>query len=233
MMVARIRRPGVREGYNLWSPAYDDTANPVVALDNRVTIGILDPQAGERVLDAGCGTGRLLGPVIRRGAEAVGIDFSAGMLEVARRKLSGASLVHADLGRPLPLRAGTFDAVLCALVGEHVADLGAFFGHLFEVARPGGRMVFSVYHPEMAAAGIEANFEREGVEYRLGACRHTVEDYRSALAGAGFDEPALREYRGDEALAREVSGGGKYLDFPVLIVMTSRKPTPGGEGTET
>ena len=39
---------------------------------------------------------------------------------------------------------------------------------------PSVRLVFSVFHPEMTAAGIEANFERSAVEYRLGAERHTV-----------------------------------------------------------
>ena len=52
-----VRRVGVREGYDLWAEDYDETANPVVAMDARHTLGALDPRPGERILDAGCGTG--------------------------------------------------------------------------------------------------------------------------------------------------------------------------------
>ena len=52
--------------------------------------------------------------------------------------------------------------------------------------KPAGRMVFSVLHPEMAAAGIEAKFERAGTEYRLGVLPYSVDDYLNRMADAGF-----------------------------------------------
>jgi hypothetical protein len=62
-------------------------------------------------------------------------------------------------------------------VSEHLTDLRVFFADMLSVLRVGGRFVFSAFHPEMAAAGVEANFEANGCEYRLGAERHTVGDY--------------------------------------------------------
>lgn len=88
----------------------------------------------------------------------------------------------------------------------------------------GGRLVFSVYHPEMSAAGIEANFEREGVEYRLGAIHYSVAEHVRLLQEAGFDGIQVHEFSGDEELAEAVPAAAKYLGFPVLLVVTARRP---------
>lgn len=218
------RRLPVREGYDLWSTAYDTTDNPVVALDARETMRILAPIEGETVLDAGCGTGRNLRAIAAAGCPAVGVDFSMGMLSVARSLLPGIPLVCADISHPLPLDAGSFDAALCALIGEHIDDLTALFGALAEALRPGGRLVFSVYHPELAFDGKEANFTTEGVEYRLGAVRHTVEDYEEAMAGAGFEKLRRRVFKGDEALAAVAKSARRYVGRNLLLVLEGRKP---------
>ena len=84
-------------------------------------------------------------------------------------------------------------------------------------------MVFSVYHPELAAAGIEANFEQSGVEYRLGAERHTLGDYLSVFESAGFVELNCQEYRGDAQLVHEVPGAAKYLGTPILVVIEAKR----------
>ena len=222
--MSESRRLPVREGYDLWSTAYDTTDNPVVALDARETMRILSPIEGEWILDAGCGTGRNLRAIASAGCPAVGVDFSMGMLSVARSILPGIPVVCADIGRLLPLEAGRFDAALCALIGEHIVDLAALFAGLTEALRPGGRLVFSVYHPELAFDGKEANFTTEGVEYRLGAVRHTVEDYETAMKGAGFTKVRRREFRGDEALAAVAKSARRYVGRNLLLVLEGRKP---------
>ena len=86
----------------------------------------------------------------------------------------------------------------------------------------GGRFVFSVFHPEMAAAGIEANFEQDGVEYRLGALRHTVADYLNLIDRAGFRRIEVQEFRGDDVLVEEVPWASKYLGRPLLLAVEAR-----------
>ena len=66
-MRRKVHRPGVREGYDRWSSSYDRTPNPLVALDRRHTLDLLAPRPGERILDAGCGTGANLGAILRAG----------------------------------------------------------------------------------------------------------------------------------------------------------------------
>lgn len=229
-MTRRIERVGAREGYDRWAETYDATDNPVVGMDQRHALAALRPRAGERVLDAGCGTGRHLRGLLAAGCRVTGVDFSAGMLAVARRRAPGVPLARADLQRGLPFAADTFDAVLCALVGEHLSDLAACFGEIARVMGPGARFVFTVYAPELAAAGSEANFEAGGVEYRLGAELHTGEDYVRAMAEAGLGRIRRAAHAGDEALAREVPSAIKYVRRPLLLVIEATRPSPGPRG---
>ena len=217
------RRVSVREGYNLWAETYDETPNPVVAMDARYTLDVLAPKPDEQILDAGCGTGRHLGPLLRARSNPVGVDFSRGMLDIARRNYPEVPLALADLQRPLPFENERFDAVLCALIGEHLNELPLALQEMHRVLRAGGRLVFSVYHPEMAAAGKEANFERSGVEYRLGAYRYSMVDYANLLEDAGFEDPARHEFLGDERLVRSEPSSTRLLGFPVLLVFEARK----------
>jgi len=121
------------------------------------------------------------------------------------------------------VRRRAFDAVLCALVGEHLSNLRLLFREIGDSLARGGRFVFSVFHPEMAAAGIEANFERDGVEYRLGALRHTVADYLNLIDRAGFRRIEVHEFRGDDVLVQQVPWASKYLGRPLLLAVEARK----------
>src|SRR5262245_49376390 len=123
MVAKRIERVSAREGYDLWSDTYDSTPNPVVSMDSRHTTRLLAPTGSELILDAGCGTGRNLRQLLAAQSGPVGIDFSLGMLKVARQNFPDVPLALADLERPLPFMADSFDVVLCALIGEHLSDL--------------------------------------------------------------------------------------------------------------
>lgn len=219
----RIESVGAREGYDLWSESYDSTPNPVVAMDSRHTLGLLEPTPGELILDAGCGTGRNLKKLIQAGSDAVGIDFSHQMLRVAQRQIGEPAIALANLQTELPFGDDLFDAVLCALIGEHLDDLRFVFGQFFRVLKKGGRLVFSVYHPRMSAAGIEANFEREGVEYRLGAVHYSVAEHVKLMGEAGFVETEVYEFSGDEELVAAIPSAKKFLGSPVLLILKARK----------
>ena len=220
----RVSRPSVREGYDLWSAAYDDTPNPLIALDRRYSVKLLAPRSRERILDAGCGTGANLRMLVRAKSRPLGLDFSSGMLRVARHRNPGVPLAQADLSHDLPLRRESFDGFLCALVSEHLTNLRTLFREAFAVLKRGGRLVFSAFHPELAAAGIEANFESGGIEYRLGAERYTVADYLDHIKGAGFQELQTEEHCGDTRLVQEVALARKYLDQPLLLTVAAIKP---------
>ena len=137
--------------YDSFAEAY--SAGNEVSLFNAyyerpATLALAGDVAGRRVLDAGCGSGPLFAALRDRGAIVAGFDKSAGMLELARRRLGDdADLRQADLGRPLPYPDGAFDDVIASLVLHYLEDWTAPLAELRRVLRPGGRLIASVDHP--------------------------------------------------------------------------------------
>nr|WP_242676032.1 class I SAM-dependent methyltransferase [Streptosporangium minutum] len=104
--------------------------------------------AGRRILDAGCGSGPLSAALRDRGAVVTGIDASAGMLAVARRRLGDDAALHVvDVRDPLPFADGAFDDVVASLVLHYLEDWGPTLAEMRRVLRPGGRLIASVNHP--------------------------------------------------------------------------------------
>jgi trans-aconitate 2-methyltransferase len=127
------------------APTYDRVADPQTGWGAAV-LDRLPLSGDERVLDAGCGSGRVTEMLLARlpRGEVVALDASAAMLEEARRRLvrhaDRVEFVQADLAQPLPI--GTpVDAVLSTATFHWVLDHDALFRNLAAVIRPGGRLV--------------------------------------------------------------------------------------------
>jgi demethylmenaquinone methyltransferase/2-methoxy-6-polyprenyl-1,4-benzoquinol methylase len=97
-------------------------------------------RAGDRVLDAACGTGDLALADLHAGAGAVvGLDFAERMLERARRKSAAVEWVRGDV-LELPFADSSFDAATVGFGLRNVADLETGLRELRRVLRPGGRL---------------------------------------------------------------------------------------------
>jgi tRNA (cmo5U34)-methyltransferase len=113
-------------------------------LEGDTVVVELLPKRVDRVLDLGCGDGRMLGIVreARPDALGVGLDFSPPMLEAARERFAedGAVqiLIH-DLADPLP-DLGSFDLVVSAFAIHHLEDQRKreLYGEVFARLEPGG-----------------------------------------------------------------------------------------------
>lgn len=100
----------------------------------------LDVPAGRRWLDLGCGTGALSGAILDTCAPAavIGVEPSAGFLDVAQRQLGArATLLHGSAAA-IPLPGAAVDAVVSGLVLNFVPDPAAALVEMARVAAPGG-----------------------------------------------------------------------------------------------
>ncbi len=222
---------GVREGYDRWAEFYDDDGNPLPALEERHVPALIGDAAGLDVADIGCGTGRHAVRLAAAGARVTALDFSARMLEAARRKPGAESirfLVH-DIAQALPLPDAAFDRVLCCLVADHVVDLRALFGELARICRPdpGAAVVVSSVHPALMLRGVQARFRdpRTGARAQVESSAHQVSDYVTAALGAGLAIEHVSEHAVDRALAAANPRAEKYVGWPMLFVM---KAAPAG-----
>jgi SAM-dependent methyltransferase len=134
----------IAEGY----AAENETSLMNAYYERPAMLGLAGDVTGRRILDAGCGAGPLSAALRDRGAIMTGFDASAGMVELARRRLgAGADLRVADLADPLPFPDDAFDDVVASLVLHYLKDWGPALAELRRVLRPGGRLLVSVEHP--------------------------------------------------------------------------------------
>lgn len=144
----------VERGYDLLAPKFDHTPfrTPDSVLDS-VAAALRRMGPFDAGLDLCCGTGAGAGVLTRVCRESVtGVDFSAGMLEVARRRTRSrgprSSWVRGD-ARALPFAPASFDLVVSFGAFGHFlpGELPGLFAQVREVLRPGGRFVFPVVAP--------------------------------------------------------------------------------------
>ena len=156
----------------------------------QVIAAFLDPLAGQHILDVGTGTGRGAIALASRGARVTGVDASAEMLAVARRRAQEAGVqvefVQGDAhGLAYPDRS--FDAVTCLRVLMHTPDWRRSLGELCRVARE--RVLFD-YPALMSAAAVQSAVRHLGnaaggksEAYRVFADRSV----RAVLRANGFE----------------------------------------------
>ncbi|MFO0837756.1 MAG: class I SAM-dependent methyltransferase [Phycisphaerae bacterium] len=222
-----IDHVSAQEGYQRWAAIYDDEDNPLIALESRVLPELVGELRGATAVDLGCGTGRHAIWLAQRGADVTALDFSTAMIERARAKAAGLPIrfeVH-DLAQALPLADTSFDLVICGLVFEHIADVGALLREMKRICRPTGRIVITEMHPAMNLRGISARFTdpATGRETRPRSHCRQVSDYVRAVLDAGLGIAHISEHRVDAALAAASPRAAKYLDWPMLLAMGLRR----------
>jgi trans-aconitate 2-methyltransferase len=194
---------------------YHDISSPQQAWGRRVLDRL--PLAGtERVLDIGCGTGRLTEEIAERvpAGSVVGIDRSLAMLDTAATWLRGRSsrttLVLADAAA-LPFRRA-FDAAFSGATFHWIHDHAALFRSIITALRPGGRLVaqcgggpnLALLYARAGRLMRDPRFARYFEEWSEPTYFADVEMTTRRLAAAGFVdvevslEPAPTPFDGPE-----------------------------------
>lgn len=118
---------------------------------NPARVDLVDQRIGlqdKRIADVGCGGGLLAEAMARRGAQVTGIDMSAEVLEVARLHLleSGplpVTYLHTSAEDLAASSPGSFDAVTCMELLEHVPDPASLIAACARLVKPGGSVIVS------------------------------------------------------------------------------------------
>jgi 2-polyprenyl-3-methyl-5-hydroxy-6-metoxy-1,4-benzoquinol methylase len=190
----------VRDYYEeLWERLPDDLKPP--DLTERAGFAEANVQAGERVLDLGCGEGDLTAVLARAGARTLGVDVAEAALARARRRHPELSFEPVPIDGPLPLEDGTFDVVWASEVIEHVADTARWLSEVRRVLAPRGRLLVTTpNHGRLALAlrGVEHYSAPLGDHLHL----YSARSLRELLDEFDFTQIDVRALAGPPLLRR-------------------------------
>ena len=132
-----------RERFDNWAKNYDRSIlNPYFNCAHSAIIRALNPKNGMRILDIGCGTGKLLEKIagIIDSGELVGTDFSEEMIEVARKTRKKEIKFLVSDAMSLDFENESFDAVLNAVSFHHYPEQGRALNEMYRVLKNRGRL---------------------------------------------------------------------------------------------
>jgi trans-aconitate 2-methyltransferase len=122
-----------------WDPALYDQKHAFVTAYGQDLLALLNPLAGELILDLGCGTGHLTAQIAQTGARVIGLDNAPQMIATARAQYPHIEFTLADASDyALPHQ---FDAVFSNAALHWVTRAEAAVVCLARVLKPGGRFV--------------------------------------------------------------------------------------------
>ncbi|GAC1371015.1 MAG: class I SAM-dependent methyltransferase [Ktedonobacteraceae bacterium] len=129
---------------------------------------LLNLQAGELVLEIGCGNGLFARRMARLGAQVIATDFSEQLLERAKaRTVENAERIEyryldaTDEAQLLALGSGRFDAIVSNMVIMDMATIDPLMRSIPTLLKPGGRFVFALMHPCFNTSGTSLLAEEE------------------------------------------------------------------------
>ena len=154
-----------------WSPTLYNQKHSFVYHYGESLLKELNPQPNEQILDLGCGTGELTQQISASGACAIGIDSSAELIATAEQRFPNVEFRRQDATQLSDIER--YDALFSNAVLHWIKDQDTLTRTMFQVLKPGGRLV--------AEFGGQGN-----VQTIVSALRETLQQH-------GYDQQAATE----------------------------------------
>jgi phosphatidylethanolamine/phosphatidyl-N-methylethanolamine N-methyltransferase len=137
----------VRDAYRRWATVYDMVFGGVSAPARHRAVALVNGLPGRRVLEVGVGTGLAL-PLYHASRRVTGIDLSAEMLSVARRRVAEQGLHNVEALLELDAQAtglpdASFDVAVAMFVASVVPQPRLLLEEMRRLVRPGGWLLFA------------------------------------------------------------------------------------------
>jgi trans-aconitate methyltransferase len=197
-----------------WDSALYDDRHSFVWKRGAELIDVLNPAAGERILDLGCGTGHLTALIADRGAQVTGLDSSTSMIAQARQNYPKLSFL---LGDARTLDIGTpFDAVFSNAVLHWIREADAVVAAVARVLRPGGRFVLEMGGKKNIArivSALESVLAEAGYTPRNPWYFPSAAEYATLLERHEFEVSALWTFERWDRLEHPERGLREWIEM--------------------
>lgn len=202
---------------NEWNAGHYDEHIGYVSRMGRGVIELLKPQAGERILDLGCGTGELAYEIRRSGADVLGMDASPSMVARAQMKYPELSFVQGD-GEDFQLAEDEWAHAVFSNAALHwMKRPEQAAASIYRALQPGGRLVaefggkrnveqlYRAIKKAIAPLGIDAAARNPWYFPSIG-------EYGSLLEAAGFQVTFMEWFERPTPLDHGEQGLAHWLD---------------------
>jgi ubiquinone/menaquinone biosynthesis C-methylase UbiE len=188
-----------KTGYARYAHEYDEREAYWDSFEKRHLELPIKASAGEKVLDAGCGTGRLSVKLVEAGAEVTALDISPEMLALLEKKNPDIETVEGDM-EDMPFEDGSFDMVFSTMAMVHLKKIEPFMDECYRVLKDRGHFVLVNIHYRKPLV-----LEDSKGKYTIACYNHFPRHVREAAKKLAFgieDETIVTE--GDDVWVSQV-----------------------------
>jgi ubiquinone/menaquinone biosynthesis C-methylase UbiE len=148
-MDKKIKADNVKKLYNAIAKKYNEN-RPLAS--NDITefpkvIEIAGNVKGKHILDLGCGIGKHAKVYIEKGAQVTGIDASEEMIKITKNACGNKGNFFVENFEKVEFDKESFDLISASFSIHYSNRLDYLFKHFYLWLKPGGRVIFSIYHP--------------------------------------------------------------------------------------